>query len=347
MPSNGLFTFVNIIVRFMFCAVILLLPVGASESSVLVPYEEYRTGSDYILTGRYDDAEQVFDRMIANYPDEPAGYIMKAAVLHYFSVDYDDDTRSTEYYRLVDMAEQYAQKKVDLDRDDTWAWYFLNSAKILKAVRSVHGGHFVTGILKGRSGHLGMMKIIAGNGDFDDAYLTTGSYRFWKSQATKKAHWLPLVGDDRERGIAEVKRGIGSGKLVSPTSMTVLIEMLLVYDVDRAVMLSRDYAERYPACRLFTWQFGEALIKAGAHDEAVRVLTKIAEEMSVDPNDNGSGPLRCWWKLGEMCYNLGKHEDSRKYCREVIRIGQDKTVYEHQHKRIEKARKILARIGDE
>ncbi|MFC1607042.1 tetratricopeptide repeat protein [Candidatus Latescibacterota bacterium] len=320
---------------------------SASEGRVLVFHEEFSTGSDYILKGRYDDAEHVFDRLIASYPHEPAGYIMKAAVLHYYSMDYDDDTRSDEYYGLIDSAEQYAQNKVDLDTDDDWAWYFLHSARILKALRAVHSGNFVTGILKGRTGHLGMMKIIAGNDDFDDAYLTTGSYRFWKSHATKKVHWLPLIDDDRERGIDDVKRGIDRGKLISPASMTVLIEMLLVYDVEKAVALSRDCVDQYPLCRLFKWQFGEALIKDGSYDEAVCVLTHIAEEMSVDPKDNGSGPLRCWWKLGEMCYNLGRLEESRIYCRKVIRIGQDSNIYNRQHSRIEKARKILARIENE
>ena len=318
---------------------------GAAKPGLTrVPTGLFQEASGFILEGRYCEAEEVFDHFIDSFPDEPAGPLMKAAVVQFYSIDYNDFSVSDTYFQLLDSAENLARNKVKKNGNDVWAQFFLHSASVLKAVWAVKAGNFITGIINGKSGIQGMSDIVSANGDFYDAYLMIGSYKFWKSEAFKKLYWLPLIEDHRNQGIDEVKKALTMGTLISPLSSIVLNEMLIVYDLALAIDNLEELVRMYPTCRLFRWQLGESLKKAGNYDKAVRVLTGIAEEMKLDPNDDGSGPLRCWWKLAVLTESLGKYDECKRYCDEIIRIGQNKTVYNRQKKRIEGARKLLKKI---
>lgn len=321
---------------------------GTAETVMCrVPLDRFQEASGNILAGEYRKAEEVFNRYIESFPEEPAGHLMKAAVLQYHCIDYNDFSREEEFFQLLNSAEMLAGKKIEANENDIWAHFFLYSAKTLRAVWEVTMGNFIIGIIKGQSGIRGMSRIISEDGDFYDGYLTIGSYRFWKSVAIRPIYWLPFIEDQRKQGITEVENAIAKGKLISPLSSIVLIEMLIVYDLEHAVEYTEALAGQYPSCRLFKWQLGESLKKAGRYEAAVSVLTDLAEEIYGDPEDDGSGPLRCWWKLAVLSESLGKYKECRHYCEEILRIGQKKSVYERQKKRIDGAGKLLERISNE
>ena len=309
-----------------------------------VPVELFHEASGFVLEGRYKEAEKAFDRFIDSCPDEPAGPLMKAAVVQYYSIDYNDFSDLDEFFQLLETAEKLARDKVKKNGNDVWAQFFLHSASILKAVWAVNTGNFIIGIINGKSGIHGMSDIVSANEDFYDAYLMIGSYKFWKSEAFNKFYWLPLIEDQRLQGIDEVKKALEMGKLISPLSSIVLNEMLIIYNLELAINNLEELVRIYPTCRLFRWQLGESLKKAGNYEKAVRVLTGIADEMKHDPNDDGSGPLRCWWKLAVLTESLGKYDECRRYCDEIISIGQNKTVYERQKIRIKGAQDLLEKI---
>ena len=345
--KKAMFLPIRIVCYTVVCLCFLRSDGAAKPGLTQVPFELFHEVSGFVLEGRYKEAEEAFDRFIDSFPDEPAGPLMKAAVVHYYSIDFDDFSRPDEYFHLLDTAKKLAREKIDQDSNDVWAQYFFYSAGILKAVWAVNSGNFISGIFNGQAGVRGMSHIVSQDEDFYDAYLMIGSYKFWKSEAFRKLYWLPLIEDQRLQGIDEVKKALIRGKLINPLSSIVLNEMLIVYDLELAINNLEELVRIYPTCRLFRWQLGESLKKAGNYEKAVRVLTGIAEEMKHDPNDDGSGPLRCWWKLAVLTESLGKYDECRRNCDEIIRIGQNKTVYERQKIRIEGARKLLEKIEKE
>ena len=89
-----------------------------------------------------------------------------------------------------------------------------------------------------------------------------------------------------------------------------------------------DLAERIldgpcdPDCRLFAWQVGEAYKKLERWEDAVRVFTALAAVYEDDPRDDGSGPLRCWWKLAVLAKSVGKPDDCAYYCGKVLALAE-------------------------
>ena len=333
---------------FKYLFIFLFLHVGTScARATLVPEEVYQRISDSILSGKYSEAEDEANRFIREYPDEPAGPLFKASVLQYRYIDYEDVSRDEEFYSLLDETVNLAREKIKLDSGDLWAHYYLYAAQGLIGAHASVSGRLLYGIARGRSGAKGMLRIIEKDSTFYDACLMTGSYHFWKSVAIARLTWLPFIGDERERGIAEVEKSISRGRLNGPLSRTVLLEMLLEYDPESAVKLAEEMVESYPDCRLFTWQLGEACKKLELFDDAVRVFTGIAESMREDEADDGSGELRCWWKLAVLSKSVGKKGECIYFCNRIIEFKNSVSVYKRQHERIDRALQMIEEMGNE
>jgi len=307
---------------------------------VLVPVRLYEEVSRYVLSCRYAEAEKAAVDFMRRYPEEPAGPLFKAAVLQYECTDYEDFSREDEFMALVGGSMRLARRKLE-DGDDLWARYYLAAAAGLRGSWTVASGKLIRGVVEGASGARGMEKIVEADSTFYDAYLLLGSYRFWRNVALSRLSWLPFIGGGMEECIAEVSLAVERGMLTGALGNTVLLEMLLEYDPSEAVVLGERLANEYPGCRLFSWQLGEAYKKSRRYDEAVRIFTGIADTMAADGDDDGSGELRCWWKLAVLARDVGNMTDCRYYCRKVLELGERETVRESQARRIEGARKML------
>lgn len=329
--SHNIFLFIVFLYAFM----------PRQSQATLVPEEEYRLSSQCILNGRYSEAEKILDDLIKKYPDEPAGYLFKAALLQYRSSDYEDHSRDKEYVSLLEKTETLSTNLLKVYPKDLWGYYFLYAAQSMKGAKSASSGHLVSGIKKGRSGAKGMEWILTVDNSFYDACFAVGCYRFWKSVAMRQVSWLPFVSDDRKEGIVEVRKSIERGKLTGSLSVSMLMQMLVVYDTPAAIELGRKMTAIYPSCRLFSWQLGEAYKKTGKYSNAVRIFSGIAESFSKDSADDGSGQLRCWWKLAVLSKSLGKTDDCREYCKRIVSLSGKESIAKRQNGRIERAKKML------
>jgi hypothetical protein len=329
-----------------FIIIATILPSAPYARANSLPEAVFSEASGHILSGNYINAEEVIDRFINDYPDEPAGPLLKAAVIQYECFDYEDFSREDEFLFFTDQAEILAGKKLMENADDLWAYYYLSAAKTFKGVWKVSTGSFISGIIKGRAGAKGMEKIVSMDSTFYDAYIILGSYRFWKSVAIEPFSWLPFINAEKNGGISDVKTAISKGKLTGPLSTTVLLEMLLKHDPAQAVKLAEKMVEEYPECRLFAWQLGEGYWKMERFTDAVRVFSGIADSMSQNETDDGSAKLRCWWKLAVLSKSVGKTSECLHYCNKVIEIGKRESVNKKQKKIIDKAQRLIDEIID-
>jgi hypothetical protein len=142
-----------------------------------------------------------------------------------------------------------------------------------------------------------------------------------------------------------VQTSIAQGVFTGQVANTVLLEMLLEWNPGAAAELGSRLVRQYPRCRLFAWQLGEAYKKLEQYDKAVAVFTALADEYGRDPADDGSGQLRCWWKLAVMADAIGNREDCRRYCDMVLGLGSRESVGKRQQSRIGNAKRMMAELN--
>jgi len=324
--------------------ILCVIPSIVSAQDCLVPVEVYHEASQHVLSCNYPEAEKTMDNFMRKHPMEPAGPLFKAAVLQYENTDYEDSSREAEFVALIERAKLLARRKIEANGDDIWAQYYFYAAEGLRGVWTVASGNFVSGVLRSRSGAKGMERIyisVLADSTFYDSYMLIGSYRFWRNVALSRISWLPFIDAEKNGGIDEVKIALACGIFTGPLTATVLLEMLLEHDPEEAVAYGERMVAEYPSCRLFAWQLGEAYKKLERYDDAVRVFTGIADSMARDDADDGSGELRCWWKLAVLSKSVGKMDECVYYCNKVIELGKRESVSGRQRDRIEKARRML------
>ncbi len=336
----------QIIIRYIFVSVCAWVLV--QETSGLVSAEEPESVfsmthavEQAILSGDYHRAERIADEFRANNPDEPAGPLMRASILQYEAVDYDDFSQKREFEDWISETERLADTRLEKNDRDQWARYYRASAEGLHAAFENLSGSRFSAMRKGRSSAALTGRIIEADADFHDAYLLHGSYLFWKSVALKRISWLPFIDDDQKRGIAEIEQAVGRGLMFGPLSNTVLMDVLLTCDPERARVLGEELIIEYPSCRLFAWQLGEAYKQLGRMADARVVFTRIAVRMRNDPADDGSGELRCWWKLAVLAHDTGDDTLCREYGTLVLAFENQPEVARRQHARIEQARQLM------
>ncbi|MCD6308207.1 MAG: hypothetical protein J7M24_04340, partial [Candidatus Latescibacteria bacterium] len=295
-----------------------------------------------VLVCDYTAAEGLADRFMREHPGHPAGPLFKAAVLQYAAVDYEDYSREEEFMSLIGRCASSARNLID-SGNGLWFRYYEAAADGLEGAWKVSSGNFLRGVLNGRSGAGGMRRIVEADSTFYDAYLMLGSYRFWKNVALSK---LPIIDLGKRRGINEVRLAIERGSLSGPLANTVLIEMLLAIDPAEAVELGERLRASHPYCRLFLWQLGEGYKKLGRFGEAERVFTAIAESMALDDFDDGSGRLRCWWKLAVLAHSRGDRDSCKVYCKKVVAYENDPVVARRQERRLRAARRMIDEMGE-
>jgi len=314
---------------------------ACAQESVTV--EAYREISARVLVCDYTAAERRADRFMSEHPGHPAGPLFKAAVLQYAAADYEDFSREDEFMELVGRSASSARERIE-SGGGSWFRYYEAAADGLEGAWKVSSGSFLRGVLTGRSGARGMRRIVDADSTFYDAYLMLGSYRFWKNLALSK---LPLIDLEKRRGIREARLAVERGRLSGPLANTVLIEMLLAFEPAEAVELGERLRASHPDCRLFLWQLGEGYKKLGRFSEAERIFTMIAESMERDGLDDGSGRLRCWWKLAVLAHSLGDRGACRAYCEKVVAFENDPVVARRQERRIRAARRMIDETGEQ
>jgi len=309
--------------------------------ATIIPVDLYSKSSSFILTGDYDNAKLLIDEYIKNYPEEPSGYLFKTLLIQYMTIDYEDYSQENVFFENIVSCEKYSKKRISLDDKDYWAKYYYYTAKTLKGLWNVSKGNWLSGFFESREGISGIENILSEKAICSDASITWGSYIFWKSVSVKKFKWLPYIKDRRKEGIDIVRNSIGKGVFTGDLSNTVLMEMLIEDKPSEAEKLGDILIEKYPDCRIFKWQLGEACKKQNKYDKCVDIYTDIASSMQKDKKDDGSGVLRCYWKLAVLSKDLKKNNECLRYCREVLKSGSNTVVYNRNKTRVENTKKII------
>ena len=154
------------------------------------------SGIDCILKQEYNRADSIFNVVSNRYPDNPVGYLYRAAVMQAYNIDFDVPIEHGKFDSLL-LGGRNTAEKISLP----WSAYSLGMADGYDAYERVENGDWFGGVRKGMSSASKFEEIIEKDSSFYDAYVGIGTYYYWRSRKTEFLHWLPFVKDDRALGI--------------------------------------------------------------------------------------------------------------------------------------------------
>ena len=257
--------------------VLLLLPVRSvlAEESELIT--RTLSGQTQILSRDYEGADQIFQGLIRQYPEHPAGYFGVMALLETRMLENDDFRFEKEYLAAAEaglkVMDQLPGRKRVLSQWDRF---------ILSAGYGLHGFHFARkgswwkAYFYGSEARHFLKQLIWNDPNFYDAGLGLGLYDYYRSVYTRILRFLPFFPDKRAEGISQVEMAIEKGKYSHDLGLANLALIdLREHQWIKAESVLADLLQHYPNNIIFRIYLGSALTAEKKYAEAETQFKKI------------------------------------------------------------------------
>ncbi len=278
-------------------------------------------GIDLILKQEYARADSLFCEVINNYPDHPAGFLYRAAVMQAYMIDFDVPIEREKFDSLLECGRNAASRM-----SSPWREYFKGTADGYEAYDRVESGDWFSGVRKGMASVSEFEDLVEQDSTFYDAYIGIGTYYYWSSRKTAFLRWLPFVADNRELGIRMLKTGAERSEYNRFAAISALIS---IYIDSENYQQTEEWSQRglnsYPENRIFLWGLATALDRQKQYSKAVTAYKHLLENILNVRAPHPYGEIVCRLNLVKSMLAAG---DTSNYVDHLGKIlSYEKTVF--------------------
>ncbi len=296
----------------------------------------------------YRLAEERFDSLVRMASNDPAGYFFKAALYHAQMIDYESRFKEKEFDHNVKKAKKLAQERIKRHKNDAWTYLVLGNSYGAKAVYDARKGKWLSGLQEGLMAKSALKEAVKRDPELYDAYVGLGSYDYWASVMTKAFHWLPFIGDHREKGMAEMKLALEKSTFSSAAAASGLIWMYIREgDFDQAIHLAEKMQSEYPQGKSFLWPLAEAYYDKRDWNGALLRYRELLERLEVEHNhenvDQSYNLVECRFFIAHCLFGLARYTECDSVCQEILNFPMDEKLRNRHKEKLKKIQKLSER----
>lgn len=297
---------------------------------------------------KYSDAALIFDQLIKNFPDHPAGYFFKAALIQSKMIDFETDEWEDDFLSNIHLTLKYSTKKNSPALvSDEELMFFKGSALSYLAFFEGRKGKYVPAIKHGFSGISMLKKLVAFEPDFFDAYFGIGSYMFWRSQITRHFNWLPLIPDEREQGLDLVQRAIKNGKFTHYAAMNEIVWILLEYEKpEEAFAWSMKGLEKFPDSRFFLWGAAKSASALKDYPAAIEFFQKLLASITASLNNNYYNEYICRLNLARCFFEIENYIETKNQLNFLKSLKLSSKIQKRLKKQLAQTQELTSKINE-
>lgn len=297
---------------------------------------------------QYQRADSLLDLFIEKNPDHPAGYFFKAACLQSKMMDYENYSNEPEFVRLLQEAIRCADAALDAKNrtDELENLFFKASALSYLAFQQGKEKHYWRAFEQGIQAIRLLNKIVKKEPEFYDAYLGIGTFKFWRSQLTRALNWLPLVPDEREKGLDMVKLAIAKGTYSRYAAMNGIVWMLLeIHRPDAALHWAESGLHQFPGSRFFLWGAAKSAFAMNNFSLAKNYFGQILHSMAEDSIASSYNIYICHLNLAKCKLQLNDVAGAKKEIDFLKNMKLSKATKKRLQKQIRETKNLTKKIG--
>lgn len=267
---------------------------------------------DRVYSKHYDDALKMCDEVIQKYPDNPMGYLGKAAVYHFIMLNYRVSIFDTSYERLTSLAVTYGERTIQQHPDDAYAYFVSGAAYGFRGLNRIRKGQWFGAFKDGLKGVSHVKQAHAMDSTLCDTYYGLGLYYYWKSAKAKVLTFLRLMKDERDKGIDYLKIAIEKGRFSSQEAVFALIEIYYYEDrYQEAFELCLSLKQRFEDDPTWSYLIAKIAEKLNRHDDALRYFSKLLKLLEESPYKANSFLAECHFGIANTGFALGQFDRAR------------------------------------
>jgi len=252
-------------------------------------------GLDRLFRDDFTGAMGKFDSLCVIEPENPFGYFCKA-----FSYDLImDEYRTLKFMDEFNEAARNAKEKAEIlekkENPSAEVYLFSGGAIGIRGVRRAMLGDWFGAFrdaLKAADKVENCLKI---DSTLYDAYLGLGTYHYWKSVKTKILWWLPFIGDEREKGIEEIKISMRRGKFTEiPGKLGLLRVYIEEKDFGEVLKITDELIKRNNNLHPL-WFKGYAYVYFEEWERTIDLYNEILRRLKEKDFYGVEGEIECWY----------------------------------------------------
>jgi tetratricopeptide (TPR) repeat protein len=270
----------------------------------------------------YSVAMAMCDQVIENYPDNPMGYLGKAAVYHIIMLNYRVSLFENQFDSLITLAIKTGEKAIKKYKDDANAYFVLGAAYGFRGLNRIRKGQWFGAFRDGVRGISHLMKAHEMKKDLYDVYYGLGLYYYWKSAKAKVLTFLLLMKDEREKGIEYLKISIEKGNFSSTEAVFALIEIYYYEDrYEEALEEALSLKDKFSNDPTWNYLTAKILEKLGRWQESKKYFSKLLNLLEASQYQANSYLAECHYGIAKSSYELGDYETARRELRLAIELS--------------------------
>ena len=261
------------------------------------------TGLEQLYRREYNTARDTFEALEQTFPDTAVAAVVDTLIWQALMLENFDFKYDKQYWTST----KEARKKLDiaLEKPGSEGWEQLLKATIV-GIESIHTMRH-SEYLKALSlafdamGHIEASK--KANPDFVDLQLADGLYNYWRSAITLSNKALPDFGDERVKGIEQMREVEKRGVFLKPlATLSLAFTWIEEKDYKKAIVQTARNRRTYPDSIVNNLVAGTTFIYMKDYENALKVLAEVER---VDPKNQR---VRYW--KGVALLRSGKPDDA-------------------------------------
>jgi len=266
---------------FLFAVFLLFVfPVPASEGEEKL-ISKALEGQEMIFARRYDDALKLFDELKRDYPDSPAGWFGKMAVLEMRMFEREDFHLSEEFEAEAKEGSAKVAGVLMRYSPSTWDLFLAGSLLGLDGFYKARKGQWWGAYTAGGKSRQIFRRVKGMDPSFVDADFGLGMYIYWRSVFSREISFLRIFPDRRAEGTSIVERVANDGRFAKELAR---VNLGIMHLEDRRFAEARrifaGYVARYPGSVILRQLLGRSLLQLKKYKEAVG---QFREVLKIDP----------------------------------------------------------------
>ena len=278
-------------------------------------------GIDLTWQGQYRRADSMFQEVIREFPDHPAGYVYKAGVMQSAAIDHEIPVDRAMFDSVLSLADEKAETLARSGPDAKWGHFFLGTIRGFESYAHVYRGDWMTGAMRGLSSVSEFKKAIELDSSLGDAYAGIGAFYYCRSRKTENFNWLPFVGDDRPEAFTFLTRTIDSGVYNKQTALSMLGSIYAdAGEYEKAVACFQEGCARYPMNQTYLWGLATSLKKLGKSHAALGAYRDLLHSIVSDEENNHYNEIVCLLDMSKVCLGIADSAAAKAQLTSILKL---------------------------
>lgn len=206
-----------------------------------------------VMERRFEEGRALFDELEKQDPDALLPSMGRLLILmaHYLERGAPREILDESFKSEFAINQRILRKMQKKDDPSAWDHFVMGGSLGVRGLYELENKRYVSAFMHGLSALSHFREAQRVDPQIHDVYFATGLYKYFRSVKTRYLWFLPLIRDQREEGIREIRLALDKGHYAPPACKIALVHLSEREGLDEEGMrMGEEYLGDYPGSLL-------------------------------------------------------------------------------------------------